>query len=72
MVHLICKAALPKLGIILCSCLVYSSVSQILSNSTLRSCKRAMGNPLKDRKVQSRLYLLSGSVCIRKGTAEYL
>lgn len=50
MVHLICKAALHKLGIISCSCLVYSSVSQILSNSTLRSSKKAQGNPPQGQK----------------------
>lgn len=50
MVHLICKAALHKLGIISCSCLVYNSVSQMLSNSTLRSRKRAMENPPQGQK----------------------
>lgn len=42
------KAASHKqllLGIILCSCLVYSGVSQIPGNSPLGSCKRAQGNP---------------------------
>lgn len=47
------KAALHKqllLGIISCSCLVYTSVFQIPGNSPLGSCQSTQGNPPQEQE----------------------